>query len=117
MQTLKKIDYLADIPDEVVAYIAMNMKVMRADKDEVITVEKNPNVRMPITEMRIIFSGKVCLQVEIDGKLECLVDCIGKGTILDANNFLCNRYHHVTAKAMSSVIYYYLEYPELVKIA
>lgn len=95
----------------------MNMKVMRADKDQIITYEKNPNIRMPITEMRIIFTGKVSLQVEIDGKFDVLVDCIGKGTILDANNFLVNRYHHVTAKAMTSVIYYYLEYPDMVKIA
>lgn len=42
---------------------------------------------------------------------------MGKGTILDAHNFLCQRYHRLNFKCISSCVFYYLPYKKLTQIA
>lgn len=114
---LKKIDYLKNIPDEIIAHIALSMEVARADKDQVIHYEQDATNRQSIVEMKIIYTGQMSLSITLDNKIEAMVDCVGKGTILNAHNFLSNRTHHMTIKCLNSCIYYYLPYSAMVRVA
>lgn len=49
--------------------------------------------------------------------MDIMIECVGKGTIMDAHNFLGQRKHNVTAKCLNKVIYYEISYQSVVKVA
>lgn len=64
------------------------MEVSRCDKDQVMYKEKTNFEHQAVNEIKIVFSGSMMLQFSVDGKTECVVEYIGKGTIIDAHKFL-----------------------------
>ena len=68
-------------------------------------------------DMSIIYSGTVMLTSILDAGTEMAIEYIGKGTILKSTNFLAQRGHVLTAKCLTSVTFYYLEFDKISEIA
>lgn len=67
--------------------------------------------------MVIIYEGKLVLQQYVDQNVELTIDYIGKGSILNAHNFLASRATGMTVKCLTAVTYYYLPYDILLSLS
>ena len=74
--------------------------------------------------MIIIYDGQLCITTEVDHNgQEFVVEYIGKGTVINAHNFLSNRVQMNNIRCLTAVSFYYLpvnklrdisfSYPEL----
>ena len=59
--------------------------------------------------MIIIYDGQLCITTEVDHNgQEFVVEYIGKGTVINAHNFLSNRVQMNNIRCLTAVSYYYL---------
>jgi CRP-like cAMP-binding protein len=107
---LREIDYLANVPEEVLVHMSMTMVAMQADKDSFLYNANDSFGRSMADSLTIIFEGKLVYSVTIDAGTELFIEFIEKGTVLDAHTFLAQQSSSVSVKCLTAVTYYYLPY-------
>lgn len=96
--------------NDILTHIALHMIPENAKKDSVIHQEKTIVQRQACTELKILYKGQISLSLIVDKDTELTIETLGKGAVLDAHNFLCQRYHRLNVKCVQSCMFYYLPY-------
>ena len=68
----------------------MNLIADQKDKGTML-IDKREESRFQQESMIIIYDGQLCITTEVDHEQEFVVEYIGKGTVINAHNFLSNR--------------------------
>jgi len=90
---LRQIDYLSDSKIETAAieHIAMHLIANDKEKGKLLIDKNAEETRFQQESMIIIYDGQLCITTEVDQGHEFVVEYIGKGTVINAHNFLSNR--------------------------
>ena len=68
-------------------------------------------------EMIIIFDGSIELFTVMDAGSEFPIEVLPTGSILNPNNFLCNRKHSVNYRCLANCTLYCIKYDDFAEIA
>ena len=111
---LQKVDYLASdkIEKTALQHIAMHLVAAQQDKG-LHLIDTARQGRFEQESMFIIYDGKLAITTEVDIGHEFVVEYIGKGTIINAHNFLSGRRLLNNIKCLTSVTYYHLSVAKL----
>ena len=113
---LRKIDYLQNCKDDVLAHIAISMVANQCDRGNFLH-STTPQSRQYDQMLIIIFRGNLAITTSFDGGPEMIIEYISKGAIINAHNFLANRSTVYNTKCLTSVTYYYLTLRQLEDIS
>ena len=104
---LRKIEYLKDdeVSDEILLHLAMIMKVKQQDKGALLFDSKDDS-NQEREQMCIIFEGQLNVSVNLDTGTNVILDFLGKGAVINANNCLAQRRIVSDVKCMTAVSYY-----------
>ena len=105
---LRNISYLKNLPEENLVHISMLCIAQQSDKDSLLYSSNKLSGKSEIGELVIIFEGQIAVTTQVDGNTELVLDYVGKGTVLNASNFLSLRSSAINYKCLTSVTYYYL---------
>lgn len=95
----------------------MHMIANQEDRGGMMHDANTPSGRDKRETMIIIYEGKLAITARIDSGEEIVIDYIGKGTVLNAHNFLARRPETTSTKCLTSVTYYYLPVYKLTAIS
>ena len=119
IESLKRIKYLRNVDNNILVDIAYNMApygkitekghiLYKSDEDEETQVKD---------EMIIVFDGSIELFTVMDVGSEFPIEVLPTGSIINPNNFLCNRKHSVSYRCLANCTLYTIKYDDFAEIA
>ena len=114
--TLRKIDYLSLVPEEILVQLAYNCKAEIKEKGHILyNMEEDPDQQIT-DEIIIVFDGSIELYMMMDAGTEFSLEILPTGSILNAHNMLAKRKHSVNSRFAMNTTFYYLKYQKLVEV-
>ena len=121
MRAFEHIDYLRNLPEEILAHLAFCMEAEKLEANEHV-FEQDENYEKFV----IIFDGIVELYTDMDKDTEFPIEKLTYGSVINAHQFLIDRKTVVSARCLKNSIIYTMsaekffkiadEYPKLAKI-
>lgn len=117
VESLKKVDFLADANDEILVNLAYLCNAEIREKGSVL-FNMDEDVHDQIRdELIIIFDGQIELYLTMDAGTDFSLEILNTGSILNPHNMLAKRKHSTNARFVMNTTFYYLKYSKLVEVA
>ena len=117
MESLRRVPYLTKLKDEILVEITYNMNPMIKEKGFVLYRSDEDEETMVTDEMIVIFDGSIEVYTMMDTGTEFSIEILPTGSILNPNNFLCNRKHSVNFRCLANCLLYFIKIDTLEDIA
>ena len=117
VSTLRKIDYLQRVSNEVIVNLAYLCCADIKEKGYVLHDMDQPELEQVNDELIIIFDGSIELYLMMDAGTDLVIETLPAGSIINSHNMLSRRKHSVNARFASKSTFYYLKYSKLVEVA
>ena len=115
--TLRKIDYLADVDEEIIVQLAyMCCPEIKEKGSMLYSMEEDPDEQIN-DEIIIVFDGSIELFLTMDTGTDFSLENLPTGSILNAHNCLAKRKHSINSRFTINTTFYYLKYHKIVEVA
>ena len=119
IESLKRIKYLKNVDMHILVHIAYNLAPYSkiTEKGHILYKAEEDEELQTKDEMIIIFDGSIELFTVMDAGSEFPIEVLPTGSILNPNNFLCNRKHSVNYRCLANCTLYCIKYDDFAEIA
>ena len=114
VDTLANIDYLRDIPRDVLTHLAFSMEALKLDTDQCLYHEEDS---YPYNKLAIILHGCVEIATTMDKGTEFPLEHLGAGGILNAHHFIVGRKACVSVRCLKATTFYTLSFQKLYEVS
>mmetsp|Transcript_22438 Transcript_22438/g.27635 ORF Transcript_22438/g.27635 Transcript_22438/m.27635 type:complete len:471 (+) Transcript_22438:1479-2891(+) len=117
MHALRRVDYLANVKDEIIVQLAYMCVGDIREKGSVLhDMDEEPENQLN-DELVIIFDGACELYLVMDAGTEFRLELLTAGSVINSHNMLVQRKHSVNVRFTQNTMFYYLKYSKLVQVA
>ena len=103
MEAFNHIDYLHDLPNEILLHIAFSMEARKMEKDEIVFLEEDN-----YENMLIILDGCLELYTHMDSGTEFPIEYLSSGSVINAHQFMIDRKALVSVRCAKATTFYTL---------
>ena len=112
MEAFNHIDYLHDLPNEILLHIAFSMEARKMEKDEIVFLEEDN-----YENMLIILDGCLELYTHMDSGTEFPIEYLSSGSVINAHQFMIDRKALVSVRCAKATTFYTLSAEKFFEIA